>query len=188
MHPAERPVKLSRHGPSPAAARRTDARFLPTLFDRLMDDEPSDPVDRSGRAGLDRVQMRELIRRDIAFILNTVNHDERIDRALHPRVAGSCINYGLPPLAGNWVAVRRGADVRRLIRRALLDFEPRLLPHSLEVTSLASGRLASGAPDAGSHNVLLFEISGQMQLSAEPFAFRLRSSVDLETSHVTLLP
>ncbi len=175
LHPAERRLRAHKTG-DPSARHRSEQRFLPTLFDRLMDDEPSHT------AAEVRAQVRELIRRDIGFILNTVNQDGHIDRARHPHAARSCVNYGLPPLAGNWIAVRRTADVMRLIRQALLDFEPRLAPDTLLVTPIR------GAAAAANHNVLLFEISGHVQLMAQPLSFRARSTVDLETSRVTLLP
>ena len=65
-----------------------------------------------------------------------------------------------------------------MLRQAILDFEPRILPDGLVVR----GRLPSESSDH--HNVLEFEISGRMWAQPYPLELLLRTDLDLETGLV----
>ena len=42
------------------------------------------------------------------------------------------INFGLPALSGQTASSLEIADLERDVRQAILDFEPRILPETLE--------------------------------------------------------
>ncbi|WPB55353.1 type VI secretion system baseplate subunit TssE [Xylophilus sp. GOD-11R] len=178
-HPAARYPAGADTGHAGRTAR-AEPLFLPTLFDRLQDDEPSDPHESPRAYAPGRDRMRELVRRDLELLLCTVNLEDRLDRTRRPLVAASTVNYGLPPLAGGWALERRWPEVENMIRRALTDFEPRLSPDTLCVRPLADG----GRP--ASLRLLRFEISGEIRIAQYPLVFRVQTAVDLETSRITL--
>ncbi|MGK7420827.1 type VI secretion system baseplate subunit TssE, partial [Salmonella enterica] len=53
------------------------ANLLPTLFDRLSDNAPYQKIDRD--MSVRRAQLKELIRRDLSFVLNAISHEGDID-------------------------------------------------------------------------------------------------------------
>ncbi|RXI25487.1 type VI secretion system baseplate subunit TssE, partial [Arcobacter ellisii] len=91
----------------------------------------------------------------------------------YPEAASSTINYGVPPVAGSYLSEHKWTDIVKIVRRAILDFEPRLIPGSLEVKPL----LKEDAPTR--YNVLLFEISGLIHMDPYPRAFTAKGSLDL---------
>lgn len=52
--------------------------LLPTLFDRLCDNAPYQKIDRD--ISVTPVQLKEIIRRDLSFLLNTISHEGDIGR------------------------------------------------------------------------------------------------------------
>jgi type VI secretion system protein ImpF len=127
-----------------------------------------------------RAQMRDILQRDLAFLLNTTSIEDQIDRVRYPEAAASTVNFGVPPLAGYHLASHQWAALEIVIRRAIEDFEPRLMPDTLTITPLVK----AGA--ANSYNVLMFEVSGMVHMDPYPLEFLVQSSVDLETSRMNV--
>lgn len=176
VHPGARTLRAP-----DAAAVRADAHLLPTLFDRLRDDAPSQPSELPSAYTVSQRQMREIVQRDLAFLLNTTNAEDLIDRRRHAEAASSTLNFGVPPLAGSYLPERRWADIERIIRLAVLRYEPRLVPASVSVVPLMKEEGAAGAC-----NVLLFEIRALIDVQPYPLAFTVQSAVDLETNRMSL--
>lgn len=160
--------------------RRPNAQLLPTLFDRLRDDAPLRQTESASEYAVSRAQMREIIQRDLTYLLNTTNREDEIDRAQHPAAASSTINYGVPPVAGTYLSAHQWNDIVKIVRRAILDFEPRLIPGSLEVLPLSD----EDAPTR--YNMLVFEISGLIHMDPYPMAFTAQSSLDLESGRMNI--
>jgi len=162
------------------AVKRGERRYLPTLFDRLMDDAPSERSEPPEAYATTRVQMRQIIQRDLAYLLNTTNQADLFVEPSHTQVASSCVNYGVPPLAGGYLSEKKWADIEAMIRQAIRNFEPRIIPGSLMVNPLLKEQ-------ANAHyNVLTFEISGLVQMQPYPMEFIVQSAVDLETNRIEL--
>ena len=160
--------------------RRANMRLLPTLLDRLRDDAPLRQNEVPAEYTVTRAQMRDILQRDLAFLLNTTSIEDQIDRERYPYAAASTVNFGVPPLAGAFIASRKWSEIEQIIRRAIREFEPRLVPQTLSVAPL-------GAMDADSHyNVLSFEVRGMIQMDPYPLQFIVQSSLDLETSQVNV--
>lgn len=167
--------------PPDAAQARAHAQLLPTLFDRLRDEAPSRSTEAPSEYAATAHQMRDIIQRDLAFLLNTTNVEDLIDRTRHPEAAASTVNFGVPPLAGSYLSERRWADIERIIRRAIADYEPRLLPDTVTVRPL----IQEGAKDH--YNVLLFEIRALINLRPYPLELTVQSTVDLETNRMSIV-
>lgn len=158
--------------------RRPNTQLLPTLFDRLRDDAPQRQTESADEYTVTRSQMREIIQRDLTYLLNTNNREDEIDRKRYPAAASSTLNFGVPPVAGSYLSGHKWSDIVMIVRRAILDFEPRLIPGSLEVKPL----LQEDAPQR--YNTLVFEIRGLVHMDPYPMAFTAQSSLDLETSRM----
>jgi type VI secretion system protein ImpF len=163
-----------------ATPRRASTHLLPTLLDRLRDDAPQRQTEGPGEYTVTRSRMRDIVQRDLAFLLNTTSIEDQIERERYPHAASSTVNFGVPPLAGAFMATRKWAEIEQIIRRAIVDFEPRLIPDALRIVPLAMG-------DAETlHNVLAFEVRGMVHMDPYPLEFMVQSSLDLETSQVNV--
>lgn len=180
VHPAHPGARLPRT--ANAQPLRVNAHLLPTLFDRLRDEAPSRTSEQPSDYTVTPAQMRDILQRDLAFLLNTTNAEDLIDRKRHAQAASSTVNFGVPPLAGSYLSERKWADIERIIRRAVLDYEPRLMPQTLSVVPLMK---EEGA--AQGCNVLLFEIRALIDLRPYPLEFTVQSAVDLETNRMSVL-
>lgn len=163
-----------------ATPRRANTYLMPTLLDRLRDDAPQRQTEAPGEYAVTRAQMRDIVQRDLAYLLNTTNIEDQIDRSRYPDAAASTVNFGVPPLAGKFMATRKWADIETIIKRAITDFEPRLVPDSLSVSPLADKR------GEVQYNALVFEVRGKISMDPYPMEFMVQSSLDLETSQLNV--
>lgn len=176
-HPGTRALPSQR---DQSAANRWRNQYLPTLFHRLMDDEPLKQKEAPSAYAPTRREIRDLVQRDLVYLLNTGNQQDLIDVHRHPEVLRSTVNYGLPTLVGGYASEQRWEQIEQTIRLAILRFEPRILPDSLTVKPLVEGG------ERSNYNVLLFEISGLLHMEPYPLEFTVQSAVDLETQQMTL--
>ena len=71
-------------------------------------------------------------------------------------------------------------ELERSIRQAILDFEPRILPETLEVRAIP-------LPNAlDHHNILGVEIAGELWAQPVPLELLVRTEIDLETGRVEI--
>lgn len=166
--------------PRDTMAARAKARLLPTLFDRLRDDRPTQKTESPVDYAVDAAQLRDIVQRDLSLLLNTTNAEDLIDRSRYPEVASSALNFGVQALAGGYLSERRWSDIERIVRRAIADYEPRLLPDTVTVSPL----MKEGASET--YNVLLFEIHAMIDLKPYPLALTVQSTVDLETNRMSV--
>jgi type VI secretion system protein ImpF len=90
------------------------------------------------------------------------------------------LNFGLPALCGETASTLDLIDLEQTIRQAILDFEPRIVPASLQVRALASAAVLE------QHNVLSMEIRGHLWALPVPLELLLRTDVDLESGTVEI--
>lgn len=169
------------HEPPIPPGSRPSALLLPTLLDRLVDQAPREASETPEDYAVSPAHMREIVQRDLSWLLNATNLEDEIEREAMPLVAASVLNYGVPPFAGKYMAERNWQDIERIIRRAVLDFEPRLIPETLQVVPVGN----RGGEE--SYNVLLFEIHGLVHMQPYPMEFLVQSSLDLETSRLSFI-
>lgn len=169
-----------REAPAARTAGTAVDRLWPVLLDRLTDEEPGKHKEPPQARAMSRKAYRESVLRDLRWLLNSSNSDASIDFTGHPDAQRSVVNFGLPSLSGQLASNLDHAELEGAIRRAILDFEPRILPHTLEVQVAAT----DGALDL--HNILGVIIRGQLWSLPYPLEMLLRSNIDLETGQVVL--
>jgi type VI secretion system protein ImpF len=155
-------------------------RLQPALLDRLTDDEPDKKLEPREHRVLSRSRMRQAVLRDLAWLFNSTKMESRATMARWPHVQRSVINFGLPALSGETASTLDIQDLERDIRQAILDFEPRILPESLEVKALVE----LSALDH--HNVIGIQIHGQLWAQPVPLELLIRTEIDLETGKVQI--
>jgi type VI secretion system protein ImpF len=158
--------------------RRPNQQLLPTLFDRLFDDAPRRKTELATEYTVDKKRMMDIVQRDLSFLLNTSSAEPDIDREAHPLVAQSVVNYGLPPLAGEHMASKKWSEIEAIVRRTIIDFEPRILKSSLEI----SPSKISDKHNDKAYNMMSFVIRGQIFLEPYPMEFTVQSVLDLESN------
>jgi type VI secretion system protein ImpF len=154
-------------------------RLQPSLLDRLADDEPGTRQESREKRVLSLRNLREAVLRDLTWLLNAGNLEAAEDLSAYPLVAQSVVNFGLPELAGNTASSIDVIDVERLLRKVIVDFEPRILRNSLKVRAVLDEA-------AMSHNSLVFEIEGELWAQPLPLHLFLRTQIDLEGGGATL--
>jgi type VI secretion system protein ImpF len=152
-------------------------RLQPALLDRLIDDEPHQRSEPIAARVLSRTQLHSAVLRDLTWLLNAVC-PPGIDPTRYPHAAASVLNFGLPPLSGAQASTLDVATLEQNIRRAILAFEPRILPDSLRVRALESVSVLD------SHNQIAIEIGGLLWSQPVPLEVLIRTALDLETGQV----
>lgn len=155
-------------------------RLQPSLLDRLTDDAPKKDKESRSQRVLSLNRIRESVMRDLAWLMNTGNLDGIEDLTPYPEVANSVLNYGMPDLAGLTVKTVDVYELERVVRTAILQFEPRILPHTVRVR-------ASASDEQMDHNALTFNIEGDLWAQPVPIQLYLKTEVDLELGNVTVV-
>jgi type VI secretion system protein ImpF len=152
----------------------------PALLDRLTDQDPARKVESREERVISRSQLRAFVLRDLSWLFNTTSLSGELDLTGHPLVAESTLNYGLAPLSGKLVSGLDLSALERILKDAILRFEPRILPHTLSVRGvLPSDPLAH-------HNVLSFEIKGQLWCHPYPLELLVKTDMDLESGEIRI--
>jgi type VI secretion system protein ImpF len=153
-------------------------RLRPSLLDLLTDEERDKKEELREARVFNKKRLREKAMRDLAWLFNATQLERSGDLAHVPYVRRSVINFGLPAHAGQTASSLEIQDVEQSIKQAILDFEPRILPDTLEVEALVE------LSDLDRHNVLGIEIRAQFSAEPIPLELLLRTEIDLETGKV----
>lgn len=159
------------------AALRAQDRLQPALLDRLTDDDPLSQAETAEARVINRGRLRALVLRDLGWLFNTTQM-EMVDAELAPHAARSVLAYGLPPLSGRTASSIDAATLQERVRQAILDYEPRILPESLQVQAVVDEE------QINRHNQIGFLISGHLWAQPVPLELLLHTDVDLETGRV----
>ena len=150
-------------------------RLQPALLDRLTDEEPDKTQESREQRVMSKSRLRQAVLRDLAWLFNATRLEADTDLSRAPAAQRSVINFGLPSLSGRAASSVDVTELERAIRQAILDFEPRILPGSLEVKALVVASLLDH------HNVIGIEIRGQLWAQSVPLELLVRTEIDLET-------
>lgn len=161
------------------ADKTISERLQPSLLDRLTDLEPEKKTEPSHERVIDIKRLREIVRRDLAWLLNCNDQDTVIDAKIYPHAARSVLNYGLRDTSGEFSTQMKVETIRKSIHRAIALFEPRLKEGTLEVIR----RLDE---DQNSDIVIEFDIRADMWAQPLPLELFLRSQIDMTTGQVAL--
>ena len=161
------------------ADKLLEERLQPSLLDRLTDDEPSQIKEHRESRVIDVLRLREIIQRDLSWLLNTNNIVSMIDDPeAVPNVVNSVLNYGVSEVAGEFSTTERAERIRRSILVAIRQHEPRIVPGSADVELRAE-------EEAGEMTIS-FDIRADMWAQPVPMELYLRSHVDLTSGEVSL--
>ncbi len=157
----------------------TQERLQPSLLDRLTDNEPDKTQESRTQRVLTIRQLRACVIRDLAWLLNTGNLEEVLSLSNFPQLKNSVLNYGMRGLAGSTVKTLNTREIERHLRQVILDFEPRILRHSVKVRMTVD-------EEKMSQNAVLFEIEGDLWAQPVPLRLFMKTEIDLETGCVNV--
>jgi type VI secretion system protein ImpF len=154
----------------------TQERLQPSLLDRLTDDEPGKSEESREKRVISATRLRDCVSRDISWLLNCVNLGASVPLDDYPEVASSVLNFGIPDLTGAALSGIDADALQRLIREAILAFEPRLTPNTLQISAKVDSQRMDGQS-------LTFNIDSEMWAQPIPLNLYLKTEVDLETGN-----
>ena len=154
-------------------------RLQPSLLDRLTDNEPDTKVESRAQRVLSINRLKRSVLRDLAWLLNCGPLSVTEDLDAYPDAKRSVINYGVRDLSGSVATATDIGAIEREVKQAILDFEPRILPHSLSVKVVVD-------KEEMSQKSLSFEIEGQLWAQPMPVSMLLSTEVDLDTGVTTV--
>jgi len=153
-------------------------RLQPSLLDRLTDDDPFEVKKTRDSRVIDLRQLRDILQRDLSWLLNTSNNSNIINEETHPNTAKSVLNYGITDVAGDYSTIERAQIMRKSIVAAVQAYEPRIHPGSLTVKLRAD--------EVNRQSVVSFDIRADMWAQPLPIELYLRSQVDVTTGELEL--
>jgi type VI secretion system protein ImpF len=148
-------------------------RFLPALLDRLVESPGSEG------AWLSRRAYQQSVLRDLQWLLCTVAPREHARLAGHDHARRSVLNYGVPCSTGMSLTEQELKTLAQDIEKAILTFEPRVLPESLSVTLMSDSREAV-------RSQLVFRIRLAFWFEPYPLELSVRAQWDIENGLVSL--
>ena len=155
-------------------------RLQPSLLDRLTDADPERKQESRDARVLSPSRLRECVRRDLAWLMNTTHLKATQNLDDHPQVARSVLNYGLPDLAGRTTSTVEAATLEQAIRKVILDFEPRLVARTLRVKLFIDDKQMN-------HNAMSFDIEAELWAQPLPLRLFLRTAIDLESGTIDVM-
>jgi len=154
-------------------------RLQPSLLDRLTDNNPSEIKESARDQIIDIRQLRDIVLRDLGWLLNTVNQEGDIDEDEFPFAAASTLNYGITDIAGKKAAEARAYELERMIHQAIERFEPRIVKGSLDV------KLSTTVE--GTHSRILFNIHAEIWAQPVPVEVFMRTELDLASGDMSVV-
>jgi type VI secretion system protein ImpF len=155
-------------------------RLQPSLLDRLTDDDRDQRQETREKRVLSPARLRECVRRDLTWLLNTTHLAALEDLTEQPEVERSVLNYGMPDFAGRTASTVDVRTMERLIGRVISDFEPRLLRRSVKVRVISDAQKMN-------HNAMCFQIEAELWAQPLPLRLFLRTEIDLESGAATVV-
>lgn len=172
-------------------------RLNPTLFDKLVAgadlsgltygeaDQSAAEVSRESQrfysvSNLERFNenaLRATVRRELAWLLNTVHLGAVNDLSRYPEVKTSVLNYGVPDLAGKSMSGKAIRQRAIELREALEYFEPRLNKHTLDVEPYTT---------AERQNAVTYVIQGDISAAVKAMPVRFFTDIEADTGAVTV--
>jgi len=127
---------------------------------------------QSDRLVISARKLREIVKRDLSWLMNTGNLESVQDLDDFPLARESVINYGVPDLTGAGVSNVNIKELERRLHRILLRYEPRILRKTLKISVSKSTEM--------SRNALRFDIECDIWGQPAPEHIHLNSELDLE--------
>jgi type VI secretion system protein ImpF len=148
-------------------------RLQPSLLDRLTDDQPEQIQESRETRVLSPARLRECVRRDLAWLLNTTHLQVLEPLEHHDEVARSVLNYGMPDMAGRTASSFDRVAMEQALRQVILAFEPRLVGTTIKIKAYLDDQRMN-------RNSLTFDIEAELWAQPLPLRLFLRTAIDLE--------
>jgi len=137
---------------------RDDQSLLPSVFDRLLDDEPDNSRETAHSRRQVLRQLKQSVGRDLENLLNTRQRWGEIPESME-ELQQSLVNYGIPDFTGmNMSLPSERQRLLGIIERVILRFEPRF--KSVKVHLLKNSESFD--------RTLRFRIEGLLQVAPAP--------------------
>lgn len=162
----------------PMADKTLSERLQPSMLDRLTDRDPGTLKETRESRVIDVNRLREIIQRDLSWLLNTTNIENTFDPETYPRVAQSVLNYGVNVVSGEFSTSNRAEMIRKSIEQAISIHEPRIIEGSVDVVMRPD-------EETGEMTVAL-DIHADMWAQPMPLELYLRSTIDVSTGEVSV--
>ncbi|EEA96935.1 type VI secretion system protein ImpF [Pseudovibrio denitrificans] len=159
------------------AERPLADRLVPSLLDRLTDDNPFQQVEPREARVTSSVNLRYSIQRDLEWLFNTTRLGSDIDLTPYPEVQSSVLNFGIPDLGA--MTTKSAEEIEDILHEAIVNFEPRVIEESLLVSIVEPNKPRRS-------NRLDFQIEGQLWSQPLPQALYLRTEFDLDVHAVQI--
>lgn len=153
-------------------------RLQPALLDRLTDEQPEKKLETREERVITKTRLRQAVLRDMTWLMNATRLGGSQDFSGCPLAERSVINFGLPSLSGETASSLDVIELERSLKQAILDFEPRIIPSTLNLETIVSGS------QLDRHNIISVQIRGHLWAQPIPLELLLRTEVDLETGKV----
>lgn len=135
--------------------------------------------------------IRDSVKRDLGWLMNCRSFymEEKsrfgynmtpLDEEKYPHVAASVINYGVTDLTGRTSSSIGRNQLEKMMRQALLRFEPRIIPESLDLSVTFEDSMQD-------HNVLMFDIDAMLWAEPAPVHLQIRTQLDLESGDINIV-
>jgi type VI secretion system protein ImpF len=154
-------------------------RYLPSLMDRLTDNNPAKRLEPVRPQSMSFQEYRSGFQRDLMRLLSYGLQAASADFADYPEVQSSVLNYGMPNLLGLADMGAKPALVEKNIIESIVRFEPRVNRETLRV-------VVSRDDTPGDNTMKNLEIEIQAELWAKPYSEQvyLLTSIDLHNASV----
>lgn len=171
-------LKTLRELPLEGKERAIRLRFgdLSEIFRRTTDRKKTVAADR----GMPVSRLRQAVLRDLGWLFNAHNLASLQDLEEFSQVAHSVVNFGIRDLSGYAASGVDLSEIEQMLRQAILDFEPRILPNSVVVRAIRPA-------DESHHNLMVFSIEGDLWAQPAPIKLRIKTELDLETGIVNVV-
>ena len=150
-------------------------RLVPSLLDRLTDNDPQGRLEARENRLLSIPQLRASVLRDMGWLFNAIRLDVNGNLDAYPEIKSSVLNYGLPAMSGHCVSGTDMRELERLMRQAILNFEPRLIADTLTI------KAETNVKELNHHNLVSFKICAQLWAQPAPVELTLQTDLDLES-------
>jgi type VI secretion system protein ImpF len=162
-------------------------KLNPSLFDKLtLDNRVVDMLDQGDGdapsvteaaspmdiARYNETATRNSVRRELNWLLNTINLAAVQDLDSYPQVKTSVLNYGLPDLTGR-ISTKGAIQARASeIAQTIRVFEPRLDGDHLEVVA---------SSEVGVDNAVSYVIRGDIRSAVRKMPVKFYAAIEVET-------
>ncbi len=153
-------------------------RLLPSLLDRLTDNQTDRKEEIRDSRLADMASLRESVLRDLEWLMNSTNLEYHLDLDTeYADLKSTVINFGMPGLSGSTINHHDKVQIQKMIKECIRAFEPRILQDSVKIKVIEDSEVES--PHA-----IAFEIHGTLWGNPMPEALFLRTELDLEIGEI----